>query len=105
MKRQRNPGSCNGSAGQGLRLAPSPLQFLRVRSTMRWIRFGLLVLAALGIVLAADAGRAQDTFPSRLVRIVVSYPPGGGTDTLARLIADQLGRKWGQSAIVENNGG
>ena len=72
---------------------------------MRWIRFGLLAMAALGVVLAADAGRAQDAFPSRLVRIVVPYPPGGGTDTLARLIADQLGRKWGQSVIVENIGG
>ncbi|MET0924130.1 MAG: tripartite tricarboxylate transporter substrate binding protein, partial [Xanthobacteraceae bacterium] len=72
---------------------------------MRWIRFGLLALAALGIALAADLGHAQGTFPSRLVRIVVPYPPGGGTDTLARLIADQLTRKWGQSAIVENIGG
>jgi tripartite-type tricarboxylate transporter receptor subunit TctC len=72
---------------------------------MRWIKFGLLALAALGIALATDLGRAQDAFPSRLVRIVVPYPPGGGTDTLARLIADQLGRKWGQSAIVENIGG
>jgi tripartite-type tricarboxylate transporter receptor subunit TctC len=72
---------------------------------MRWIKFGLLALAALGIALATDLGRAQDAFPSRLVRIVVPYPPGGGTDTLARLIADQLSRKWGQSAIVENIGG
>ncbi len=39
------------------------------------------------------------------MRIVVPYPPGGGTDTLARLLADQLARKWGQSAIVENIGG
>jgi tripartite-type tricarboxylate transporter receptor subunit TctC len=39
------------------------------------------------------------------VRIVVPYPAGGGTDTLARLLADQLSRKWGQSAIVENIGG
>ena len=72
---------------------------------MRRNAAGLVVLAALGIALAADLGHAQDAFPSRLVRIVVPYPPGGGTDTLARLIADQLGRKWGQSAIVENIGG
>jgi tripartite-type tricarboxylate transporter receptor subunit TctC len=72
---------------------------------MRRIKFGLLALAALGVVLAPGASRAQDAFPSRLVRIVVPYPPGGGTDTLARLIADQLGRKWGQSSIVENIGG
>ena len=72
---------------------------------MRWFKFGLMALAALAIVLAPGASRAQDTFPSRLVRIVVPYPPGGGTDTLARLLADHLSRKWGQSAIVENIGG
>jgi tripartite-type tricarboxylate transporter receptor subunit TctC len=64
-----------------------------------------MALAVLGIALAAGTGRAQDAFPSRLVRIVVPYPPGGGTDTLARLLAEHLGRKWGQSAIVENIGG
>jgi tripartite-type tricarboxylate transporter receptor subunit TctC len=72
---------------------------------MRLIAAGLTALAALGVVLASGGSRAQDTFPTRLVRIVVPYPPGGGTDTLARLIADQLVRKWGQSAIVENIGG
>jgi tripartite-type tricarboxylate transporter receptor subunit TctC len=64
-----------------------------------------MALAAVATVLPIDAPRAQETFPSRLVRIVVPYPAGGGTDTLARLIADQLGRKWGQSTIVENIGG
>ena len=72
---------------------------------MRRIKIGLLALAALAIVLPTEPSRAQDAFPSRLVRIVVPYPAGGGTDTLARLVADQLGRKWGQSAIVENIGG
>jgi tripartite-type tricarboxylate transporter receptor subunit TctC len=73
---------------------------------MRRINAHLVALAAvLAVVLPIDASRAQDTFPSRLVRIVVPYPAGGGTDTLARLIVDQLGRKWGQSAIVENVGG
>jgi len=72
---------------------------------MRRNAAGLMALAVLGIALAAGTGRAQDAFPSRLVRIVVPYPPGGGTDTLARLLAEHLGRKWGQSAIVENIGG
>jgi tripartite-type tricarboxylate transporter receptor subunit TctC len=72
---------------------------------MRRITVGLMALAAVATVFPLEAGRAQETFPSRLVRIVVPYPAGGGTDTLARLVADQLGRKWGQSAIVENIGG
>src|SRR5262245_43430745 len=80
-------------------------QNVRGRSTMRPITSGLIALAALLAVLPADNARAQDTYPSRVVRIVVPYPAGGGTDTLARLLADQLGRKWGQSAIVENVGG
>jgi tripartite-type tricarboxylate transporter receptor subunit TctC len=73
--------------------------------TMRRIMSSLIALATPLAVLAADNARAQDAYPSRVVRIVVPYPAGGGTDTLARLLADQLGRKWGQSAIVENVGG
>src|SRR5215470_2446911 len=72
-------------------------------STMRGIATALTVLTA--VMLATAPARAQEAYPSRLVRIVVPYPAGGGTDTLARLLADQLGRKWGQSAIVENVGG
>jgi tripartite-type tricarboxylate transporter receptor subunit TctC len=72
---------------------------------MRWISFGLTALAVLTSAFSSVESEAQDGYPSRLVRIVVPYPPGGGTDTLARLLADQLSRKWGQSAIVENIGG
>jgi tripartite-type tricarboxylate transporter receptor subunit TctC len=72
---------------------------------MRRIASTLAAMAALIAAFAGDDGRAQGTYPTRLVRIVVPYPAGGGTDTLARLLADQLSRKWGQSAIVENVGG
>jgi len=72
---------------------------------MRGINFIAAALAAIAIAVPSKGSRAQDSFPSRGVRIVVPYPAGGGTDTLARLLADQLSRKWGQSAIVENIGG
>src|ERR1700704_492456 len=62
----------------------------------------LLVMLAAA---AVDFAVAQESFPARAVRLVVPYPAGGGTDILARLLADQLARKWGQSLIVENIGG
>jgi tripartite-type tricarboxylate transporter receptor subunit TctC len=47
---------------------------------------------------------AQD-YPNRTVRIIVAQPPGGGTDTIARLIADRLSKQLGQPFIVENRPG
>jgi tripartite-type tricarboxylate transporter receptor subunit TctC len=51
------------------------------------------------------AAMAQDTYPSKQVRLVVASPPGGGTDTIARLVAQQLSGLWKQSVVVENKTG
>jgi tripartite-type tricarboxylate transporter receptor subunit TctC len=61
-----------------------------------------LLLAFLLIVMAAPA-LAQ--WPTRAVRIVVAYPPGGGIDVLARQLADRLGPLWRQPVLVENRPG
>lgn len=61
--------------------------------------------ALLGTIVIDAVAQAQDTFPSRTIRIVIPYPAGGGTDTIGRLVADQLSRKWGQPVVVENIGG
>ena len=61
--------------------------------------------ALLGVLAAPAPSLAQTDFPSRVVKMIVPYPPGGGTDLLARVLADELGRKWRQSVIVENVGG
>jgi len=63
------------------------------------------LLAALGTLAANEASRSQGAFPARAVKIVVPYPAGGGTDILARFLAEQLARKWAQTVIVENIGG
>ena len=62
-----------------------------------------LRLLAATIAIAAPAA-AQD-YPSRAVKIVVSAPPGGGVDIVARVIADRLAKLWGQPFVVENRPG
>src|SRR6516165_9965132 len=48
------------------------------------------------------AAAAEEQYPARTVKIVVPAAPGSTTDTLARVVADRLSRKWGKPAIVEN---
>lgn len=61
-----------------------------------------LLAAATLLPLLARPGRAQGAWPERTVRIVVPFAAGGVIDVVARLIAEPLGRAFGQSVIVEN---
>jgi tripartite-type tricarboxylate transporter receptor subunit TctC len=58
--------------------------------------------AALAAVLAISAGRAQEPYPSRVVKIVLPVLPGSTTDIVARLVAGELSQKWSKPVIVEN---
>ena len=62
------------------------------------------LLFALLLALGASHALAQ-AYPSRTVTMIVPFPPGGGTDVGARLIAQRLTAKWGQSVVVENRAG
>jgi len=57
----------------------------------------------LGLVLSGSA--FAQAFPSRPVHIVVPFPPGGGADTLARILAPRLTQTWGQPVVIENKPG
>ncbi len=59
--------------------------------------------AVLGFALAASIAHAA--YPEHTVTLVVPFPPGGGTDTGTRVIAQKLSQKWGQPVIVENKPG
>ncbi|MDB5864560.1 MAG: tripartite tricarboxylate transporter substrate binding protein [Betaproteobacteria bacterium] len=62
------------------------------------------VAAALLSCAAGAQGTAQ-SFPTKPVRIIVAFPPGGGTDIVARILGQKLGESWGQQAIVDNRAG
>lgn len=62
-----------------------------------------LGLLALAVIIAPTAGRAA--FPDRPVRIIVPFPPGGGTDIISRVIGAAMSDELGQPVIVENKAG
>ena len=71
---------------------------------MRFRLSGLVALGLFALALPAATARAQD-YPTRPVRWVVPYPPGGTTDVLARLIGEYLSRKMGQQFFIDNRPG
>ncbi|MBC7671187.1 MAG: tripartite tricarboxylate transporter substrate binding protein [Polaromonas sp.] len=68
-------------------------------------RFAFAALLALGCVVLPAIAQTAAPWPGRPVRIVVPYPPGGTTDLIARLLAEQFKNEFGQPFIVDNKPG
>lgn len=69
------------------------------------MRNRMLAMCAVTLLLATSLPIHGQPFPSRPVRLVVPYPPGGANDIVARLIAPAMGQELGQNVIVDNRGG
>jgi len=86
------------------------MMFRRLRDCMAWCGTGRAALLAAG-ALAAGLGAGQawsapaGDWPAKPVRLVVPYPPGGGTDVIARIVQDELRKQLGQTVVIENRGG
>ena len=69
------------------------------------MRRGLFLGIFAALLLVCGLAQGQQAYPNRQVRIVVPYPAGGPTDLIARLVAQKLSERLGQSFFVENNAG
>lgn len=65
----------------------------------------ILVVLVAPLMLAAIGASAQQNFPTRPIRLIVPYPPGGNVDITARIIGPTLGERLGQTVVVDNRGG
>jgi len=63
------------------------------------------ITAVLAALAAGVASAAAQTFPAQPIHLVVPFPPGGGTDALARAIQEPLQKALGQTVIIDNRGG
>jgi tripartite-type tricarboxylate transporter receptor subunit TctC len=66
---------------------------------------GLAAASALAPTISPRIARAQQAWPNRVVKLVAPFPPGGGTDVVARILTNRLSEVWGQQVIVENKPG
>ncbi len=70
--------------------------------------FSVPVALVAGLLCAAPAQAADasaSSYPSRAIRLIVAYPPGGGTDVIARIVAQKMSDGLGKQLVVDNRGG
>ena len=68
-------------------------------------RYYWVIAQIFGLLLAVSGAHAQQKYPTKPIRFIVPYPPGGSTDYTAREIAQRLSEMWGQQLVIDNRGG
>src|SRR4051812_50157765 len=63
------------------------------------------ILAAILLGAASLCATAQQPYPNKAVRVIVSFTPGSSTDIVGRIVMQKVSEYWGQPAVVENRGG
>ena len=69
-----------------------------------WMKIVCIAVASMAAGLVTYSAGAQ-TYPARPVKILAGFPPGGGTDVMARILGQKLSEMWGQQIVVENRPG
>ena len=69
----------------------------------RFLQVAFTLLCSM--ILGQSFANAGDVYPSKSIKVIVPFPPGGGADTLMRLIAPSVGELWKQSIVIENRPG
>jgi tripartite-type tricarboxylate transporter receptor subunit TctC len=75
------------------------------RQTLKTLASLVALTGAGGSLLAPGAARAQGAYPSRPIKLVVPFAPGGGVDLIARVVGQKLGERLGQSIVIDNKAG
>jgi tripartite-type tricarboxylate transporter receptor subunit TctC len=76
-------------------------------SPQRFVTFSTAAMRMLAtaLLIAPATATAQSSYPTKPIRFITPYPPGGGTSVVARIIGQKLTESWGQQVLVDNRGG
>src|SRR5512139_2067366 len=66
---------------------------------------GLCLIVSIGLLVSMTGSSFGKAYPTKPIRIIVPFAPGGGADILARLLGPKLTESWGQRVIVDNRAG
>src|SRR5262245_23487704 len=74
------------------------------REDQRMPKLHASLLTALGLLLALSTAAAAQDYPTKPVRLIIPFPPGGSNDVVGRLIATHLSERLGKQVVVDNRG-